>query len=69
LGNATGQLVQVGIKAIRNRRHASFTDRQPVASSPRRLVGEGLVVGITNPKSVVFSVAVLKQLWTTRPGP
>jgi threonine/homoserine/homoserine lactone efflux protein len=54
-------LVYLGIKAIRNRRHNSFTDGQPVSSSPRRLVAEGLVVGITNPKSVVFFVAVLPQ--------
>lgn len=54
-------LVYLGIKAIRHRRHHLSAGRQPVASSPRRLMGEGLVVGATNPKSVVFFVAVLPQ--------
>jgi threonine/homoserine/homoserine lactone efflux protein len=54
-------LVYLGIKAIRNRRHHLSAGRQPVASSPRRLMAEGLVVGATNPKSVVFFVAVLPQ--------
>ncbi|WP_066287428.1 LysE family translocator [Arthrobacter sp. B6] len=53
-------LVYLGIKAIRNRR-IHHAERQPTASSPRRLVAEGLVVGATNPKSVVFFVAVLPQ--------
>ncbi|HEY8699452.1 MAG TPA: LysE family translocator [Arthrobacter sp.] len=54
-------LVYLGIKAIRHRRSHPFAKRQPTASSPRRLMGEGLVVGATNPKSVVFFVAVLPQ--------
>lgn len=54
-------LVYLGIKAIRHRHHHLSAARQPVASPPRRLVGEGLVVGATNPKSVVFFVAVLPQ--------
>ena len=33
----------------------------PSSTSPRRLVAEGLVVGATNPKSIVFFVAVLPQ--------
>jgi threonine/homoserine/homoserine lactone efflux protein len=54
-------LVYLGIKAIRHRRQHLSAGRQPVASSPQRLMGEGLVVGATNPKSVVFFVAVLPQ--------
>jgi threonine/homoserine/homoserine lactone efflux protein len=56
-------LIYLGIKAIRNRRNHHSAGPQPVASPPRRrrLVGEGLVVGATNPKSVVFFVAVLPQ--------
>jgi threonine/homoserine/homoserine lactone efflux protein len=54
-------LVYLGIKAIRHRRRHSLAERRPKDSSPRRLMGEGLVVGVTNPKSVVFFVAVLPQ--------
>jgi threonine/homoserine/homoserine lactone efflux protein len=54
-------LVYLGIKAIRRRReHGSFQHR-PVNPRPLRLMAEGLVVGATNPKSVVFFVAVLPQ--------
>lgn len=54
-------LIYLGIKAIRHRHHHLSAMRQPVASSARRLMGEGLVVGATNPKSVLFFVAVLPQ--------
>jgi threonine/homoserine/homoserine lactone efflux protein len=54
-------LIYLGIKAIRNRRHNSIAAPQPAVTSTRRLVAEGLVVGVTNPKSVVFFVAVLPQ--------
>jgi len=54
-------LVYLGIKAIRHRRDHLSTERPPVDPRPLRLVAEGLVVGATNPKSVVFFVAVLPQ--------
>ena len=54
-------LVFLGIQAIRHRnRHTTMTvDTTPKSSW--RLVGEGFLVGITNPKSIVFFVAVLPQ--------
>lgn len=54
-------LIYLGVKAIRHRRNHRSPERQPVGSAPLRLVAEGLVVGVTNPKSVVFFVAVLPQ--------
>jgi len=54
-------LVYLGIKSIRRRREHHSPERQPVSASPLRLMSEGLVVGVTNPKSVVFFVAVLPQ--------
>jgi threonine/homoserine/homoserine lactone efflux protein len=54
-------LVYLGIKAIRHRRDHLSTERPPVDPRPLRLVAEGLAVGATNPKSVVFFVAVLPQ--------
>ncbi|MDQ0692711.1 LysE family translocator [Arthrobacter sp. W4I7] len=54
-------LVYLGIKAIRRRRDHLSNERPPVDPRPLRLVAEGLVVGATNPKSVVFFVAVLPQ--------
>jgi threonine/homoserine/homoserine lactone efflux protein len=54
-------LIYLGVKAIRHRRNQHSPEPAPVSSPPLRLVAEGLVVGITNPKSVVFFVAVLPQ--------
>ncbi|MFG6443954.1 LysE family translocator [Microbacterium sp. P06] len=53
-------LVWLGIKAIRHR-----NDPPPAgATTPRstlRLLGEGFVVGVTNPKTLAFFVAMLPQ--------
>ena len=54
-------LVYLGIQAIRHRHSRIEAENQPAHSTPWRLVGEGAVVGATNPKSVVFFVAVLPQ--------
>jgi threonine/homoserine/homoserine lactone efflux protein len=55
-------IVWLGIQAIRHRRTASLGTRAGVAArSPWRLLAEGFVVGATNPKSLVFFVAVLPQ--------
>jgi threonine/homoserine/homoserine lactone efflux protein len=54
-------LVYLGIKAIRHRREHPSAGRSPVDPRPLRLATEGVVVGATNPKSVVFFVAVLPQ--------
>lgn len=56
-------LVYLGIQTIRHRKqNAEVADevaRQP--KSTRRVLGEGFLVGVSNPKSIAFFVAVLPQ--------
>src|SRR6478735_7142505 len=55
-------LVYLGIQAIRHRRHTAVThEATPPRRSWLRILSEGFVVGLTNPKSLVFFVAVLPQ--------
>jgi len=55
-------LVYLGIQAIRHRHDAAAAAIGEVAPrSPWRLLGEGFVVGVTNPKTIAFFVAVLPQ--------
>ncbi len=55
-------LVYLGVQAIRHRRHTAVThEAVPPRRSRLRILSEGFVVGITNPKSLVFFVAVLPQ--------
>ena len=54
-------LVFLGVRAIRRRGHGPDSPAPPVASPPWKLVREGALVGATNPKSVVFFVAILPQ--------
>jgi threonine/homoserine/homoserine lactone efflux protein len=57
-----GYLVYLGIQAIRHRYRAA--DQASGSIAPRsawRQLGEGFVVGITNPKTIAFFVAVLPQ--------
>jgi threonine/homoserine/homoserine lactone efflux protein len=54
-------LVFLGIQAIRHRREQSSPDVGAPPRSALRLLGEGFVVGITNPKSIIFFVAILPQ--------
>jgi threonine/homoserine/homoserine lactone efflux protein len=55
-------LVYLGIQAIRHRRHTAVThEATPPARSRMRILSEGFVVGLTNPKTLVFFVAVLPQ--------
>ncbi len=53
-------LVYLGIQAIRHRRVSVEVD-PGVRRSPWALLGEGFVVGVTNPKTIAFFVAVLPQ--------
>jgi len=55
-----GFLVYLGVQAIRHRNRASDA-KTPASTSRVRSLVEGVVVGVTNPKSVVFFVAVLPQ--------
>jgi len=55
-------LIFLGIQAIRHRngvQAASGESRRP--RSARRMLAQGFVVGVSNPKTIVFMVAVLPQ--------
>ena len=54
-------LVYLGIQAIRHRNRHTTLAVDTTPKSAWRLLGEGFLVGITNPKSIVFFVAVLPQ--------
>lgn len=55
-------LVWLGIQAWRHRHDAAIDDRGPVAARPWRAVAaEGFVVGVANPKAIVFFAAILPQ--------
>jgi threonine/homoserine/homoserine lactone efflux protein len=61
-------LVWLGVQAIRHRRasvHGSGNER----TSPTRLLTQGFVVGMTNPKTIAFFVAVLPQFVAPGAGP
>lgn len=55
-------IIYLGIQAIRHRKNGAI---DAVANGPRRssvrMLGEGFLVGISNPKLLVFFVAVLPQ--------
>jgi len=54
-------LVFLGVQAIRHRRQRAMPDASVAPRSTFRLLLEGFVVGITNPKTIAFFVAVLPQ--------
>lgn len=55
-------LAYLGIQAIRHRKDASrAVDADALPVSHWRQLGEGFVVGVTNPKTIAFFVAVLPQ--------
>jgi threonine/homoserine/homoserine lactone efflux protein len=56
-----GYLVFLGIQAIRHRRDVSAPVEAAAPRSTLRLLGEGFVVGVTNPKTIIFFVAILPQ--------
>lgn len=53
-------LAYLGIQTIRHR-HEGTEVVSPAPSSSRRIVLQGFLVGITNPKTIVFFIAVLPQ--------
>ncbi len=62
-------LVYLGVQAIRHRRDASAeVNARALPASPLRQLWEGFVVGITNPKTLAFFVAVLPQFVDVRAG-
>jgi threonine/homoserine/homoserine lactone efflux protein len=56
-----GYLIFLGVQAIRHRRTPPATDATTARASKRRIFAESFVVGISNPKSIAFLVAVLPQ--------
>ncbi len=56
-------LIYLGIQAIRHRKAhaASAVDAAPSAPSVLTLLVQGFIVGVSNPKTVVFFIAVLPQ--------
>ncbi|MCS5718947.1 LysE family translocator [Herbiconiux sp. CPCC 205763] len=54
-------LVYLGVQAIRHRNVVAGVQPGTTLRSSWRLVAEGFVVGLTNPKTIVFFVAVLPQ--------
>ena len=54
-------IVFLGIQAVRHRRALSTVLDVTTTRSPRHIVREGFVVGVTNPKNIVFFTAVLPQ--------
>jgi threonine/homoserine/homoserine lactone efflux protein len=52
----------LGVQAIRHRRSLSAALQAPAErKSIARIIGDGIAVGVTNPKSIVFFAAVLPQ--------
>lgn len=55
-------LIYLGVQAFRHRRRQTAVELRPAAApSSARQLGQGFVVGATNPKTLVFFVAVLPQ--------
>ena len=63
-------LVYLGVQAIRHRKQTAETVQNGSAApkSSLRLIGEGFVVGISNPKTIAFFVAVLPQFVAPEAG-
>jgi threonine/homoserine/homoserine lactone efflux protein len=61
-------LVYLGVRAILHRKAAAAPPAEFTPTSRWRSLGEGAVVGITNPKSIVFFIAVLPQFVTVSAG-
>lgn len=61
-------IVFLGIQAIRHRKDGSIEAAAMAPRSTVRMLGEGFLVGISNPKLLVFFVAVLPQFVNYRAG-
>ena len=60
-------LVYLGIQAIRHRHaHVEGVDRAPTSAT--KLLTQGFIVGLTNPKTIAFFVAVLPQFVSPAAG-
>lgn len=57
-----GYLIYLGVQTVRHRHdHLHTSAGHARAASPWRIVGQGFIVGVTNPKTIVFFVAALPQ--------
>ncbi|MFI2365243.1 LysE family translocator [Promicromonospora sp. NPDC019610] len=69
-----GYLVYLGVQAIRHRRDGVGPDGEGAGAAVRRapshgaILRQGFVVGVTNPKTIVFFVAALPQFVDVRAG-
>lgn len=64
-----GYLIFLGIQAIRHRKDAAQAIvAENTQRSGWRLLGEGFVVGVPNPKSIAFFVAILPQFVDLQAG-
>lgn len=61
-------LVYLGVQAIRHRKHRAERDGRASASVVT-LLRQGFIVGLTNPKTIAFFVAVLPQFVARDAGP
>jgi threonine/homoserine/homoserine lactone efflux protein len=62
-------LVYLGVQAIRHRRELSTVLDVTATRPSRHILREGFVVGVTNPKLIVFFTAVLPQFVNPDAGP
>jgi threonine/homoserine/homoserine lactone efflux protein len=62
-------LVHLGVQAIRHRRELSTVLDVTATRPSRHILREGFVVGVTNPKLIVFFTAVLPQFVDPDAGP
>ena len=61
-------IVVLGVRALRHRRQLLARLASSGAASPRRLARDGFVVGVSNPKTTLFFLAVLPQFVRTSAG-
>jgi threonine/homoserine/homoserine lactone efflux protein len=64
-----GYMIYLGIQAIRHRKQVAEHTMAAIAKRGRwRTLGEGYLVGVSNPKAVVFMIAILPQFVDHRAG-
>jgi threonine/homoserine/homoserine lactone efflux protein len=63
-----GYVIWLGVQAIRHRGEARLALESPVARTRRHPLRIGFVVGVTNPKTILFFVAFLPQFTNTAVG-
>jgi threonine/homoserine/homoserine lactone efflux protein len=62
-------IVYLGIQAIRHRKRVAAAMQEGMApKSTARMLGEGFLVGVTNPKTIAFFLAVLPQFVAPEAG-